>query len=40
MGIDPARVTMDFFGEERPVIQTRSIKEAKKNRRVEIEVTK
>ena len=38
MGIDPSRVTMDFFGEERPVIQTRSIKEAKKNRRVEIEV--
>ena len=40
MGIDPIRVTMDFFGETRPVIQTRSIKEAKKNRRVEIEVTK
>ncbi len=39
MGIDPSRVSMDFFGEERPVIQTRSIKEAKKNRRVEIEVT-
>jgi outer membrane protein OmpA-like peptidoglycan-associated protein len=40
LGIDPQRVTIDFFGEERPVIQTRSIKEAKKNRRVEIEVTK
>jgi len=39
MGIDPSRVSMDFFGEEKPVIQTRSIKEAKKNRRVEIEVT-
>jgi|GEM_PF-5966455 len=39
VGIDPARVSMDFFGEERPVIQTRSTKEAKKNRRVEIEVT-
>ena len=39
LGIDPKRVTIDFFGEERPVIQTRSIKEAKKNRRVEIEVT-
>ena len=40
MGIDPVRVTMDFFGEEKPVIQTRSTKEAQKNRRVEIEVTK
>ena len=40
LGIDSQRVTIDFFGEERPVIQTRSIKEAKKNRRVEIEVTK
>jgi outer membrane protein OmpA-like peptidoglycan-associated protein len=39
LGIDPKRVTIDFFGEEKPVIQTRSIKEAKKNRRVEIEVT-
>jgi outer membrane protein OmpA-like peptidoglycan-associated protein len=40
LGIDPKRVTIEFFGETRPVIQTRSIKEAKKNRRVEIEVTK
>lgn len=40
LGIDPKRVTIDFFGEARPVVQTRSIKEAKKNRRVEIEVTK
>jgi outer membrane protein OmpA-like peptidoglycan-associated protein len=32
-------VTIDFFGEEKPVIQTRNIKEAKKNRRVEVEVT-
>lgn len=39
LGIDPKRVTIEFFGETRPVIQTRSIKEAKKNRRVEIEVT-
>jgi outer membrane protein OmpA-like peptidoglycan-associated protein len=39
LGIDPKRVTIDFFGEEKPVIQTRNIKEAKKNRRVEIEVT-
>ena len=40
LGIDAKRVTIEFFGETRPVIQTRSIKEAKKNRRVEIEVTK
>jgi outer membrane protein OmpA-like peptidoglycan-associated protein len=39
LGIEPKRVTIDFFGEEKPVIQTRNIKEAKKNRRVEIEVT-
>ena len=39
IGIDPKRVTIDFFGEEKPVIQTRNTKEAKKNRRVEIEVT-
>lgn len=40
LGIDPKRVAIDFFGEAKPVIQTRNIKEAKKNRRVEIEVTK
>jgi outer membrane protein OmpA-like peptidoglycan-associated protein len=39
LGIEPKRVTIDFFGEEKPVIQTRNIKEAKKNRRVEVEVT-
>lgn len=40
LGIDPKRVSLDFFGEERPVIDTKSKKEAKLNRRVEIEVTK
>lgn len=39
IGVDSNRVTLDFFGEERPVVETHDKKEAKKNRRVEIEIT-